>query len=129
MRFGSFIGVVGVIIALLALGRDYYGITYQPDDGGLHVDIGRRPDPDRSEVKPVPRPRRTTPVARDGVQPKTVTEEPQIIVSPSETAAPPSDPPTETPTSAPAENPGPTFTDPNGEPGGEPGGETATPAP
>ncbi|MFF5083808.1 hypothetical protein ACFY36_42730 [Actinoplanes sp. NPDC000266] len=123
--FGSFIAVVTLIVTVLALGRDYYEITYEPDDG-IHADFGKQPDDDEhSRVEPAPqpklgvvKPRRT----RDAVPKETETEEPEIIPSPSETTAEPSEPPTSPP---PTETPTPTITETTWEPGGGP----ATPAP
>ncbi|XVU21826.1 hypothetical protein ACQPZJ_31730 [Actinoplanes sp. CA-054009] len=122
--FGSFIAVVTLIVTVLALGRDYYEITYEPDGGGIHADFGKQPDDhERSQVEQVPRLPRPKPATvkhrptPEAVPQETETEEPQITPAPSETTAPPSDPP--------SESPAPSFTDPSWEPGGE----TAAPAP
>ncbi|MEU8818835.1 hypothetical protein [Actinoplanes sp. NPDC048796] len=115
--FGSFIAVVTLFVAVLALGRDYYEVTYE-DGRGVHADFGKQPDRDEHrQVEPDPQPTlgvvRHRP-ARTAVPRETASEQPQIVPAPSETTAQPAESAVPTPTPEISE---------------DTGGETATPAP
>ncbi|GAA0502686.1 hypothetical protein Ade02nite_36920 [Paractinoplanes deccanensis] len=119
--------LAALIVGVLALGRDYYEITYEPDGGGFHADIGKDNTKEGTGQSPPPRDtRRQTvrthapKVARTPAPRETATVAPEISTVPAETSPPPE--------LSPHPEPGAT-TPPDWEPGGDTGGETTAPAP